>query len=33
MLDIKFEQEVFDDAIHDTCYKKIREQMREEGKL
>ena len=29
----KIEQEVFDDAIHDISATKIREQMREEGKL
>ena len=29
----KIEQEVFDDAIHDISATKIREQMRQEGKL
>ena len=29
----KIEQEVFDDAIHDISATKIRDQMREEGKL
>ena len=29
----KIEQEVFDDAIHDISATKIREKMREEGKL